>query len=184
MTLHYFFPSPTPESQVKKAALSLDKHSHVNEDLNIKGVGVEQPWKNSSLEGGQGQAHSRSKRFLSYPRYVEVMVTADARMARQHGQNLQHYVLTLMSIVSRIGHTSAFPEAPSFFQVFVPELQVISHFYPGNISLTFSLQVPRSEPWAAFQGISPSRSLLQPLQPFRLTRALPSSDSHVLVALL
>uniref|UniRef100_H0V4Q3 ADAM metallopeptidase with thrombospondin type 1 motif 20 n=1 Tax=Cavia porcellus TaxID=10141 RepID=H0V4Q3_CAVPO len=46
--------------------------------------------------------HSRNKRFLSYPRYVEVMVTADAKMVRHHGQNLQHYVLTLMSIVAAI----------------------------------------------------------------------------------
>uniref|UniRef100_A0A670JF10 ADAM metallopeptidase with thrombospondin type 1 motif 20 n=1 Tax=Podarcis muralis TaxID=64176 RepID=A0A670JF10_PODMU len=46
--------------------------------------------------------HSRRKRFLSYPRYVEVMVTADARMVQHHGRNLQHYVLTLMSIVATI----------------------------------------------------------------------------------
>lgn len=42
----------------------------------------------------------RIKRFLSYPRYVEVMVVADSRMASYHGTNLQHYILTLMSIVS------------------------------------------------------------------------------------
>lgn len=52
------------------------------------------------LDGERSQLHSRSKRFLSYPRYVEVMVTADAKMVHHHGQNLQHYVLTLMSIVS------------------------------------------------------------------------------------
>lgn len=54
------------------------------------------------LEGERSRLHSRSKRFLSYPRYVEVMVTADAKMVRHHGQNLQHYVLTLMSIVSTV----------------------------------------------------------------------------------
>lgn len=42
----------------------------------------------------------RTKRFLSYPRYVEVMVVADSRMVAYHGGNLQHYILTLMSIVS------------------------------------------------------------------------------------
>lgn len=52
------------------------------------------------LDGERSQLLSRSKRFLSYPRYVEVMVTADAKMVHHHGQNLQHYVLTLMSIVS------------------------------------------------------------------------------------
>lgn len=44
----------------------------------------------------------RRKRFLSYPRYVELMVTADAKMARHHGRNLEHYILTIMSVVSKI----------------------------------------------------------------------------------
>lgn len=44
--------------------------------------------------------HKRTKRFLSYPRFVEVMVVADHRMVLYHGSNLQHYILTLMSIVS------------------------------------------------------------------------------------
>lgn len=44
----------------------------------------------------------RHKRFLSYPRYVELMVTADAKMTRHHGPNLEHYILTIMSVVSKI----------------------------------------------------------------------------------
>lgn len=58
--------------------------------------------KNRSLENESNSPHSRKKRFLSYPRYVEVMVTADARMVQHHGRNLEHYVLTLMSIVSNL----------------------------------------------------------------------------------
>lgn len=46
------------------------------------------------------RTHRRTKRFLSYPRVVEVMVVADFRMVLYHGTNLQHYILTLMSIVS------------------------------------------------------------------------------------
>uniref|UniRef100_A0A3Q2FEI2 ADAM metallopeptidase with thrombospondin type 1 motif 20 n=1 Tax=Cyprinodon variegatus TaxID=28743 RepID=A0A3Q2FEI2_CYPVA len=42
----------------------------------------------------------RRKRFLSYPRYVELMVTADAKMARHHGRNLEHYILTIMSVAA------------------------------------------------------------------------------------
>ena len=53
----------------------------------------------STTESG---AHSRRKRFLSYPRYVELMVTADAKMVRHHGRNLEHYILTIMSVVSKI----------------------------------------------------------------------------------
>uniref|UniRef100_A0A0P6J9Z7 A disintegrin and metalloproteinase with thrombospondin motifs 9 preproprotein n=1 Tax=Heterocephalus glaber TaxID=10181 RepID=A0A0P6J9Z7_HETGA len=44
----------------------------------------------------------RTKRFLSYPRFVEVMVVADNKMLLYHGANLQHYVLTLMAIVASI----------------------------------------------------------------------------------
>lgn len=48
------------------------------------------------------RAPRRRKRFLSYPRYVELMVTADAKMVRHHGRNLEHYILTIMSVVSKI----------------------------------------------------------------------------------
>lgn len=57
----------------------------------------------SEGEGGtQGKPSRRRKRFLSYPRYVELMVTADAKMTRHHGRNLEHYILTIMSVVSKI----------------------------------------------------------------------------------
>lgn len=48
------------------------------------------------------RTHRRTKRFLSYPRFVEVMVVADKKMVLYHGANLQHYILTLMSIVSTL----------------------------------------------------------------------------------
>ncbi|XP_004644840.1 A disintegrin and metalloproteinase with thrombospondin motifs 9 [Octodon degus] len=48
------------------------------------------------------RTHRRTKRFLSYPRFVEVMVVADKKMVLYHGANLQHYVLTLMAIVASI----------------------------------------------------------------------------------
>ncbi|XP_062325813.1 A disintegrin and metalloproteinase with thrombospondin motifs 9 [Osmerus eperlanus] len=59
------------------------------------------PSTNDSSNGDSGP-HRRSKRFLSYPRFVEVMVVADNKMVEHHGNNLQHYILTLMSIVSSI----------------------------------------------------------------------------------
>lgn len=55
------------------------------------------PSNDSSADSGP---HRRSKRFLSYPRFVEVMLVADSKMVEHHGSNLQHYILTLMSIVS------------------------------------------------------------------------------------
>uniref|UniRef100_A0A3Q4N4X1 ADAM metallopeptidase with thrombospondin type 1 motif 20 n=1 Tax=Neolamprologus brichardi TaxID=32507 RepID=A0A3Q4N4X1_NEOBR len=56
------------------------------------------------LENNSTSPHPRSprrrKRFLSYPRYVELMVTADAKMVRHHGRNLEHYILTIMSVAA------------------------------------------------------------------------------------
>lgn len=48
------------------------------------------------------RASSRQKRFLSYPRYVELMLTADVKMVHHHGHNLEHYILTIMSVVSKM----------------------------------------------------------------------------------
>lgn len=57
--------------------------------------------------------HRRAKRFLSYPRFVEAMVVADYKMVEYHRSNLQHYVLTLMSIVSSVSRTG-FPACCCF----------------------------------------------------------------------
>ncbi|KAI4586724.1 hypothetical protein MJG53_004511 [Ovis ammon polii x Ovis aries] len=100
---NYFLQSHKPcdasESEIKKTTLPFHNYSDINENLNIKEERVlGYTSKNISLEDERSQLHSRKKRFLSYPRYVEVMVTADSKMVHHHGQNLQHYVLTLMSI--------------------------------------------------------------------------------------
>lgn len=44
----------------------------------------------------------RSKRFASVPRFVEVLVVADQTMAKFHGDDLKHYLLTLMSVAARL----------------------------------------------------------------------------------
>lgn len=56
----------------------------------------------SNSTGTHPGSQHRRKRFLSYPRYVELMVTADAKMVRHHGRNLEHYILTIMSVVSKL----------------------------------------------------------------------------------
>ncbi|KAK1787796.1 hypothetical protein P4O66_016286, partial [Electrophorus voltai] len=45
---------------------------------------------------------SRSKRFVSVPRYVETLIVADESMAKFHGEDLKHYLLTLMSVAARL----------------------------------------------------------------------------------
>uniref|UniRef100_A0A8C6LDR6 ADAM metallopeptidase with thrombospondin type 1 motif 15 n=1 Tax=Nothobranchius furzeri TaxID=105023 RepID=A0A8C6LDR6_NOTFU len=44
----------------------------------------------------------RAKRFASVPRYVETLVVADESMAQFHGDDLKHYLLTLMSVAARL----------------------------------------------------------------------------------
>lgn len=51
--------------------------------------------------GGPG-GPGRSKRFASVPRFVEVLLVADESMADAHGDDLEHYLLTLMSVVARL----------------------------------------------------------------------------------
>uniref|UniRef100_A0A674K035 ADAM metallopeptidase with thrombospondin type 1 motif 20 n=1 Tax=Terrapene triunguis TaxID=2587831 RepID=A0A674K035_9SAUR len=88
----------------EKITLPFPDYGSLNEDLNIlqKATVLEYAFKNLSIEVDRRNPHSRKKRFLSYPRYVEVMVTADTKMVRHHGRSLQHYILTLMSIVAAI----------------------------------------------------------------------------------
>ncbi|XP_039619928.1 A disintegrin and metalloproteinase with thrombospondin motifs 15-like [Polypterus senegalus] len=44
----------------------------------------------------------RHKRFASVPRYVETLIVADESMVKFHGDDLKHYLLTLMSVASRL----------------------------------------------------------------------------------
>uniref|UniRef100_A0A4W3HD10 ADAM metallopeptidase with thrombospondin type 1 motif 9 n=1 Tax=Callorhinchus milii TaxID=7868 RepID=A0A4W3HD10_CALMI len=78
--------------------------------------------------GNQTQSHKRTKRFLSYPRYVEVMVVADSKMVEHHGSNLQHYVLTLMSIVAAIYKD---PSIGNLINIVVVKLVVINNEQEG-----------------------------------------------------
>ncbi|KAM4566886.1 A disintegrin and metalloproteinase with thrombospondin motifs 15 [Odontesthes bonariensis] len=48
------------------------------------------------------KSFGRSKRFASIPRFVEVLVVADESMAKFHGDDLKHYLLTLMSVAARL----------------------------------------------------------------------------------
>uniref|UniRef100_A0A6Q2WWI9 Peptidase M12B domain-containing protein n=1 Tax=Esox lucius TaxID=8010 RepID=A0A6Q2WWI9_ESOLU len=56
----------------------------------------------SSLTETMLRTLGRSKRFASVPRFVEVLVVADESMAKFHGDDLKHYLLTLMSVAARL----------------------------------------------------------------------------------
>lgn len=72
--------------------VSLEKYKHMR-DLESGGGGFEETVLKSL---------GRSKRFASIPRFVEVLVVADESMAKFHGDDLKHYLLTLMSVAARL----------------------------------------------------------------------------------
>uniref|UniRef100_H3D0N5 ADAM metallopeptidase with thrombospondin type 1 motif, 9 n=1 Tax=Tetraodon nigroviridis TaxID=99883 RepID=H3D0N5_TETNG len=88
---------------------------------------------NGSVDSGP---HRRSKRFLSYPRFVEVMLVADSKMVEHHGSNLQHYILTLMSIVSSIYKD---PSIGNLISIVVVKLVIINNELEGPV-ISFNAQ--------------------------------------------
>ncbi|XP_044307994.1 A disintegrin and metalloproteinase with thrombospondin motifs 9 isoform X6 [Varanus komodoensis] len=81
-------------------------------------------------------SHRRTKRFLSYPRFVEVMVVADSRMLAYHGANLQHYILTLMSIVASIYKD---PSIGNLINIVIVKLAIIQNEQDGP-SISYNAQ--------------------------------------------
>ncbi|XP_061689162.1 LOW QUALITY PROTEIN: A disintegrin and metalloproteinase with thrombospondin motifs 9-like [Syngnathoides biaculeatus] len=80
--------------------------------------------------------HKRSKRFLSFPRFVEVMLVADSKMVEHHGSNLQHYILTLMSIVSSIYKD---PSIGNLINIVIVKLVIINNELDGPL-VSFNAQ--------------------------------------------
>lgn len=70
--------------------ISLDKYKHMS------------ALENDGLIETVLKTLGRSKRFASVPRFVEVLVVADESMAKFHGDDLKHYLLTLMSVAARL----------------------------------------------------------------------------------
>lgn len=87
----------------------------VGEELDFLRTVIDQRRADGGESGTPGKPRRR-KRFLSYPRYVELMVTADAKMTRHHGHNLEHYILTIMSVVSKIMFLKLLPLSLSLIQ--------------------------------------------------------------------
>ncbi|XP_043835694.1 A disintegrin and metalloproteinase with thrombospondin motifs 9 isoform X2 [Dromiciops gliroides] len=90
--------------------------------------------KTESMSGRKSRR--RTKRFLSYPRFVEVMVVADSRMVAYHGANLQHYILTLMSIVASIYKD---PSIGNLINIVIVNLVVIHNEQEGP-AISFNAQ--------------------------------------------
>ncbi|XP_037068676.1 A disintegrin and metalloproteinase with thrombospondin motifs 20-like [Pollicipes pollicipes] len=68
----------------------------------VAGTHVMQRYPTAPSTPVYGDDRHRWRRSISDPYFIEVMVAADAKMAEYHGDQLQQYILTLMSIVGLI----------------------------------------------------------------------------------
>ncbi|KAJ8401712.1 hypothetical protein AAFF_G00376830 [Aldrovandia affinis] len=105
---------------------SLEKYKHMHEHYN--GDANETALK----------SWGRSKRFASIPRYVEALVVADESMEKFHGDDLKHYLLTLMSVAARL---YKHPSILNSINIVVVKFMVISEAdkgpkISGNAALT------------------------------------------------
>ncbi|KAM6945424.1 A disintegrin and metalloproteinase with thrombospondin motifs 1 [Aplochiton taeniatus] len=57
---------------------------------------------NQESADSEPKGRQRSKRFVSTPRYLEIMLVADQSMAEFHGAGLKPYLLTIMAVASRL----------------------------------------------------------------------------------
>lgn len=92
-----------------QVAKSLEKYKRLNESSNVTETML--------------QRAGRAKRFASVPRYVETLVVADESMAEFHGDDLKHYLLTLMSVAARL---YKHPSILNFINVAVVKIVIIS----------------------------------------------------------
>lgn len=65
---------------------------------------------------------NRAKRFVSLPRYVEVLIVADESMAKFHGDDLKHYLLTLMAVAAKLYRH---PSIMNLINIVVVDMMVI-----------------------------------------------------------
>ncbi|XP_063304319.1 A disintegrin and metalloproteinase with thrombospondin motifs 1 [Pelobates fuscus] len=70
-------------------------------DLPIQTTESEEPQSPKTMTP-TGSGNTRKKRFVSSPRYLETLLVADQSMAEFHGSSLKHYLLTLMSVASKL----------------------------------------------------------------------------------
>ncbi|KAM9332252.1 A disintegrin and metalloproteinase with thrombospondin motifs 15-like [Pholidichthys leucotaenia] len=80
----------------------------------------------------------RAKRFASVPRYVETLVVADESMAQFHGDDLKHYLLTLMSVAAKLYRH---PSILNSISIMVVKIMIISEkdtgpSVSGNAAMT------------------------------------------------
>ncbi|KAG8012798.1 A disintegrin and metalloproteinase with thrombospondin motifs 20 [Nibea albiflora] len=113
---------PCAASGDSKRSVAYESRGNMGEELDSLRVTIDDRHVYDNSTGPQPRSPRRRKRFLSYPRYVELMVTADAKMARHHGRNLEHYILTIMSVVAAVYKD---PSVGNLINIMIVKLVVI-----------------------------------------------------------
>ncbi|XP_056450360.1 A disintegrin and metalloproteinase with thrombospondin motifs 15a [Gadus chalcogrammus] len=89
-----------------RGANSTASRCAVETEISAEGAQSLEKYKNlkakHNVTEGMLKRLGRAKRFASIPRYVETLVVADESMVEFHGDDLKHYLLTLMSVAARL----------------------------------------------------------------------------------
>ncbi|XP_062858960.1 A disintegrin and metalloproteinase with thrombospondin motifs 20-like [Trichomycterus rosablanca] len=151
----------SPESDRAEPCASSDNikdhvHIHSNRSLveEVKSVWETMDKRIPGSHQSNSKTHhggSRKKRFLSYPRFVELMVTADAKMARHHGRNLEHFILTIMSVVAAVYKD---PSVGNLINVVIVKLIIIHNEQEGpNINFYAATTLHNFCVWQQSQNV-------------------------------
>ncbi|XP_068458877.1 A disintegrin and metalloproteinase with thrombospondin motifs 20 [Clinocottus analis] len=120
---------PCAASENSKRPVAFENRWSMGEQLQSLRASIEdQHLHDNSSTSTPLKAPRRRKRFLSYPRYVELMVTADAKMVRHHGRNLEHYILTIMSVVAAVYKD---PSVGNLINIMIVKLVVVHNEQEG-----------------------------------------------------
>ncbi|XP_010775173.1 A disintegrin and metalloproteinase with thrombospondin motifs 20 [Notothenia coriiceps] len=120
---------PCAASEKSKTPVAFESNGIMGEELDsLKATIADQHIYDSNSTNTHPDSHRRRKRFLSYPRYVELMVTADAKMVRHHGRNLEHYILTIMSVVAAVYRD---PSVGNLINIMIVKLVVVHNEQEG-----------------------------------------------------
>ncbi|CAG5957760.1 unnamed protein product [Menidia menidia] len=120
---------PCAASGKSESPASPESRGNMGEELDSLRATIDDQYRSDgNSTGGPTASKRRPKRFLSYPRYVELMVTADAKMVRHHGSNLEHYILTIMSVVAAVYRD---PSVGNLINIMVVKLVIIHNEQEG-----------------------------------------------------
>uniref|UniRef100_A0A8D3C798 ADAM metallopeptidase with thrombospondin type 1 motif 20 n=1 Tax=Scophthalmus maximus TaxID=52904 RepID=A0A8D3C798_SCOMX len=151
-THHLFSSSSSLKTEDSKRPVSFESTGNMGEELDSLRVTIDDRHMNeNNSTGTRPGSPRRRKRFLSYPRYVELMVTADAKMVRHHGRNLEHYILTIMSVVAAVYRD---PSVGNLINIMIVKLVVVHNEQEGpNVSFNAATTLHNFCVWQQSQNV-------------------------------